>query len=74
MVKTEAESIELYVPSSNYVSKVRLEDDTVNIEASDVNFLVDNAIRYNGSLLYTGLIPINGQYLDVENGLIRSFS
>lgn len=74
VVRTEADSIELYVPSSNYVSKVHLEDDTVNIEASDVNFLVDNAIRYNGNLLYTGLISINGQYLDVENGLIRSFS
>ena len=73
-IRLYGNEIQVVAPSTSYVAEVKVTDDTVQISAADIELYADNVIRYNGSALYTGLISIDGQYLDVENGLIRSFS
>lgn len=73
-IRLNGSEIQVVAPSTSYAAEVTVTDDTVQIRAADIELYADNTIRYNGSSLYTGLISIDGQYLDVENGLIRSFS
>ena len=73
-IRLYGSEIQVVAPSTSYAAEVTVTDDTVQIRAADIELYADNTIRYNGSSLYTGLISIDGQYLDVENGLIRSFS
>ena len=73
-IRLYGSEIQVVAPSTSYDAEVTVTDDTVQIRAADIELYADNTIRYNGSALYTGLISIDGQYLDVENGLIRSFS